>query len=272
MKTDILEAYVTTFSSLSEVLREDMGVAIANREQFIAYYPAKSFDLNTKPGDLLKPEEALYKTIQEGMPMNEIVPEEIYGVPFKAMTYPVKDENGKIVGAIGISKNVQKLKKIEQASTELFTTLEEATKNVLEVSDNMQSLFGMISTVKVVSETMTSQLEETDVILGLIKKIARQTNMLGLNAAIEAARAGNQGRGFAVVAEEMRELAHNSGRSSEQVSKTLDIMHQHILEMYKQMLAIEEIAKKQVNASEDMSAALEEITATSELLAELTEL
>ena len=272
MNTDILDAYVATFSSLAEILREDMGVAIANREQFIVYYPAKSFDLKTKPGDYLKPEEALYKTIHQGISMNEIVPEAIYGVPFKAMTYPVKDDKGNIVGAIGISKNVQKLQKIEHISTELFTTLEETTKNVLEVNENTQALLDMISNVKEVSATMTSQLEETDAILDLIKKIARQTNMLGLNASIEAARAGTQGKGFAVVAEEMRELALTSGTSSEKVSKTLLKMHHHILEIYKQMKAIEDISKKQVVASEEMSAALEEITATSELLSGLTEL
>ncbi|WP_277872312.1 methyl-accepting chemotaxis protein [Helicobacter sp. MIT 05-5293] len=97
------------------------------------------------------------------------------------------------------------------------STIEEITLSMGNVSDK---------TVEV-----THQAEDIKNIVGVIKDIADQTNLLALNAAIEAARAGEHGRGFAVVADEVRKLAERTGKSLNEIEANVNILVQGINEM-----------------------------------------
>ena len=114
-----------------------------------------------------------------------------------------------------------------------------------------------------------NNIQKTDVILNLIRDIANMTNLLGLNAAIEAARSGEHGRGFSVVAEEIRKLATNSSNSVKEITDILTLIKNSIEDLSGSIVQIAAVAEKQSISVGENATVVNNISSMSKNLHEL---
>ena len=251
---------------ISQLFNDEECAGIGDKEKLLYTKMGRDFKLPFAEGAALTP--AMLEAIKRQKPVAVDIPTNITSVGFKCYCFPLY-EDGEVVGVLVVAVKLENKYRLNNIIKELTESMGQIFEGIKSVTSGVQELANMNNDLLEKTNHTTNKAKDTDEIVGLIKGISYQTNLLGLNASIEAARAGESGRGFAVVAQEIRKLSNTSKESINKIDGIIKEITEGITGIDSGLDKINVVSQSQSSALQQIIASLDEINETINSLNEL---
>jgi len=227
----------------------DFIVSAIDREGVVVGY---SLPDNIEPvsavGDKFEdPTGSISEVLRTGKTKHNILPKDVIGMAVEGNIVPIKDGN-EIVGCIISTYSVENKDRTLELSKELRKSCVEVNDSLQDIVTGLEKLFDMLTEMNQMTADIEKDVNGAADVVNKVSGNASRSNILALNASIEAARSGEAGRGFAVVATEMGKLANESGSSASAIKSTLDVIAEHLHAIIKSIKEANGVSKEHMES------------------------
>jgi flagellar hook-basal body complex protein FliE len=266
----------TIFDSLNDSLQyidilfdHDVTIYITDTEKILKILSSGKLNLSSKEGDPTPKAGPPAKALNTGETVIEVVPKKIYGVHFRAYSIPIKDNNNNVIGLLLAAKSLENMDKVLTLSENVSSSLKQISLAGSDISQEIEKTIDLnLDTSNALNEA-NKNAKDTNEILEFIQSISSQTNLLGLNAAIEASRSGNNGKGFSVIAQEIRKLSKSSSESVKKIDSMLKEISNSVELVINSMNKSNSSFEAVSSAIEEIAPSIQELASTAEVLEQL---
>lgn len=270
-----LEMVVELLEVFQECFPEETRLAVVDKEKIIADLPVPGLNWHMPVGKPLSEMKgtATYKALTEQRIVFEekSAAESISGVAYISKAVPIY-ENGELLGVMAALVSNQRLDAMRSGATQLAASVEEMTASTQEIGQASGDLAARLQDIFTKSEDIKNDLKKSSNILKAVQDIADNSQLLGLNAAIEAARIGEEGRGFEVVATEMRKMADYSKTLAADIQLQLQQIKEAVEIMHASVQQVVSFTDKHADSMNSINAVCEGLMKTAENLLQSAEL
>lgn len=260
---DNLTALIAAAPLFKQIHAQDIMIGITDTEVFHYYAPSKALDFGLAKGSPIPPDDPSLGNALAGRATTNRLSPELYGATVISSAVPIYGADGEVIGAFAIAYTLENEDKMEQLTESINRISGQLVDMVQNVAAQSEELSATTAQILDNSRKTVEESKQVNKVAGFIREISEQTNLLGLNAAIEAARVGEQGAGFGVVATEVRKLSVHTKEATKSIEESLGTVQRSIREMEQEIEAIAMSSSAQAELVTQFSDVIERLNETS---------